>query len=76
MKAFPPGVFIRDEMYERDWSHEMMMEQTGWSSDLLQSVIDGIEPISFDIAEDLAAAFGTSPAMWCNLEAMYRLSRE
>ena len=74
-EVFPPGEFIREELAERGWTQEDFAEILGRPLRLVNEIIMGKRGITPETANGLGAAFGTSPRLWMNLEAMYRLSQ-
>jgi len=62
-EVFPPGEYIKDELDARGWSQAEFAE------------IHGKRAISPETAKEIAAAFGSTPELWMNLESAYRLSR-
>jgi len=73
--VFAPGVFVRDELEERGWSQTDLADILDRPVGLVNELIAGKRGISPETAKGLAAAFGTSPELWMNLEAAYQLSR-
>lgn len=71
--AFPPGEFLRDELEERRWSQSDLAEIIGRSASVINGIIQGKRAITPETAKDLAAALGTSPEFWMNLESAYQL---
>lgn len=74
-EAFPPGEFIRDELEERGWTQRDLAEVLGRPLQTVNQIINGRKCITPETAVELAAALGTSPELWLNLEAGFRLSR-
>jgi HTH-type transcriptional regulator/antitoxin HigA len=74
-EVFAPGVFVRDELEERGWSQTDLADILDRPVGLVNELIAGKRGISPETAKGLAAAFGTSPELWMNLEAAYQLSR-
>ena len=74
-EVFPPGEFIREEIEERGWTQEDLAEILGRPLRLVNEIIMGKRGITPETANGIAAAFGTSPQFWMNLESMYRLSQ-
>jgi HTH-type transcriptional regulator/antitoxin HigA len=72
-EVFPPGDFLREELEERGWSQADLAEILGRPSAAVNEVIRGRRRITPDTATGLAAALGTSPEFWMNLEAAYQL---
>lgn len=74
-EVFAPGVFVREEMEERGWSQTDLSEILDRPVGLVNELLSGKRSISPETARGLAAAFGTSPELWMNLEASYQLSK-
>ena len=74
-EVFPPGDFIREELEERNWTQEDLAAILGRPLRLVNEVISGKHGITPETATGLAAAFGTSPQLWLNLESAYQLWR-
>lgn len=71
-RGFRPGEYVRDELIERRWTVAMLAELSGLDTWTLTRLIhDDHEPITEEIAAGLSRAFGTSAALWRNLERMY-----
>ena len=74
-EVFPPGAFIREELEERGWSQRDLAKVIGRPLQAVNEIVNGRKQITPDTALELAAAFGTSPELWLNLEVQYRLWR-
>ena len=74
-EVFPPGEFLRDELEARNWTQGEFAEIIGRSQRLVNEIISGKRGITPSTAKELAAALGTSPYFWLNLEASYRLGK-
>ena len=67
--ALTPGELIRQEMRARGWwAHELPAHLRLSAAETLDLVCDQL-PVDAWIASHLAAAFGTSAALWLNLYA-------
>lgn len=73
-EVFPPGDFIREELEERGWTQKDLAEVLGRPPQAVNQIIKGTKRVTPETAVELAQAFGTSPELWLNLEAAYRLS--
>jgi HTH-type transcriptional regulator/antitoxin HigA len=76
LDLFPPGEFIRDELQTRNWTQEDLAEILGRPLRTVNQIIAGKKAITPQTAQELAAAFGTTPELWLNLENAYRLGLE
>lgn len=74
-EVFPPGEFLRDELEARDWTQTEFADILGRPVRLVNEIIAGKRGITPQTAKEIAAALGTSPEFWLNLEAAYQLSR-
>ena len=74
-EVFPPGDFLRDELEARNWTQGEFAEIIGRSQRLVNEIISGKRGITPATAKDLAAALGTSPYFWLNLETSYQLGK-
>lgn len=79
MSSFHPAIFIQDEMSARNWTVADMVESMGvddphkWvlAWDLYLTTKNHDVRFDVDSPEHLSKAFGTSAALWRNLEAAY-----
>lgn len=74
-EVFPPGETLRDELEERGWTQAEFAEILGRPQSRINEILNGKRGITPDLARDLAAALGTSPEFWLNLESVYQLYR-
>jgi HTH-type transcriptional regulator/antitoxin HigA len=72
-ETFPPGDYLRDELEERGWTQTEFAEIIGRPVTLVNDIINGKRGITPSTATELAAALGTSPMLWMNLDASYQL---
>ncbi len=75
-EVFHPGEFLRDELEARGWTQTEFGEIIGRSPRVVNEIIAGKRSISPGTAKVIAAALGTSPQLWMNLDTAYQLSRE
>ena len=71
MLIVPPPEIILDEIRERQWSVDDLAERMNMPAQAVRDVLASKSGITFAIAEALATAFGTSIALWLNLQAAY-----
>lgn len=71
----PPGDFIRTELKKRGWTQEDLARVIDRPIGRVNEIIQGKQGISPEIAIALAAVFGTTPEVWLEREAAYRLSQ-
>ncbi len=74
-EVFPPGEFIREELEARGWTQRDLAEILGRPIQAVNEILSGKKVITPETAKELAAAFGTSPELFLNLENAYRLSQ-
>lgn len=72
-EVFPPGEYLRDELAERGWSEIEFAEILGRPVQVLSEILNAKKEITPETAVALAEALGTSPELWLNLQAAYRL---
>ena len=71
-EGFPPGEFISEELEERGWSQADLADILGKTPAMVNEIIKTKRRITPEVAEGLAAAFGTSAEYWTNLETSYQ----
>jgi HTH-type transcriptional regulator / antitoxin HigA len=74
-EVLPPGKFIRDELKARGWTQGDLAQVMGRPETAINLIINDKRGITPDTATEFAAAFGTSPEFWLNLENAYKLSK-
>lgn len=74
-EVFAPGEFLREELEDRGWSSIDLAEVLGRPAAAVYEIVSGKRRITPDTAKALAAALGTSPEFWMNLEATFQLWR-
>ena len=74
-EVFPPGESIREELEARGWTQKDLAEILGRPLQAINGIVNAKKEITPQTAAELSQAFGTSPELWLNLEAAYRLSR-
>lgn len=72
-RAFPPGDFLAEELEEREWSQADFAAIIGRPAQLVSGIIAGKKEITEQTALQFAAALGTSPEYWLNLQSSYQL---
>ncbi len=72
-RAVPPGRIVNREIEARGWTQKDLAAIMGRPTQAINEIINGNKSITPETAVELAAAFGTSPALWLNLEASYQL---
>ena len=72
-ETFSPGQSVMEELEERDWSQRDLAAIMGVQPSVVNGIVKGTKPISLDLAQNLAAAFGTSAQYWVNMDTAFRL---
>ncbi len=72
-RAIPPGTYVQEELEARGWTQLDLADILGRPIRLVNEIIAGKRAITPETAQGLAAAFGTSPELWMNLESAFRL---
>ena len=72
-QILPPGEFIREELEARGWSQATFARILGRPLQTINQIINGKKAITAQTAKEIAAAFGTSPDVWMNLEMTWQL---
>lgn len=71
-ECFPVSDFVIEEMAERGWTRDDLVEMAGWTYAAFNALLTQQEPLTADQAADLERVFGTSQRFWLNLELSYR----
>ena len=72
-EAFPPSEYLRDELEERGWTVADLAEAMGQPVHAVAEMLDKETAITTETARALSEALGTTPEVWLNLQAAYRL---
>jgi HTH-type transcriptional regulator/antitoxin HigA len=72
-EAFPPGEYLRDELDARNWTVTEFAEIIGRPIQAVSEILNGKKEITTETALVIAAALGTTPELWLNLQTNYRL---
>ena len=72
-RAVAPGRILRRELDARGWTQADLAGIIGRPTQAISELVQGKKQITPETALELAAAFGTSPDLWLNLESAYRL---
>jgi HTH-type transcriptional regulator / antitoxin HigA len=72
-EVFPPGEFLADEIQARGWTQVEFAKLIRRPTKVVNEIIAGKKTITTETARELAAALGTSPQYWLNLETAYQL---
>jgi len=69
-----PGEEIRKRLQDRGWTQADLAQIVDRPPQTINQIIQGKKSITPEMAAELAAAFGTAPEMWMQLESQFRLS--
>lgn len=72
-EAFPPGVYLRDELEARGWTAKEFAEILGRPVQAISEILNGHKQIVPETALAIGEALGTSADMWLNLQTAYNL---
>lgn len=72
-EAFPAGEFLADELDARGWTQVAFAEILDRPAQFVSEIISGKKEITRESAVQIAAALGTSPEYWLNLQNTYLL---
>jgi addiction module HigA family antidote len=72
-EVFAPGEFLADEIEARGWTQIEFAKLIRRPPKVVNEIIAGKKTITTETARELAAALGTSPQYWLNLETAYQL---
>ena len=75
-EAFPPSEYLRDELEERGWTVADLAEAMGQPVHNVAEMVVGQGDITAETARALSEALGTTPEVWLNLQAAYRLHQK
>ena len=70
----PPGEILALELAARGWSQRQFSAILGKPFQAVNEIMHAKKQITPETALRIAAALGTSPELWLNLEADYRLT--
>jgi len=69
----PPGEILKLELQARGWTQHEFASIIGKPPQAVNEIINARKRITPETALRIAAALGTSPELWNNLESAYRL---
>ncbi len=75
-EVFPAGEYLSDELDERGWTHADFAEIIGRPTQFVSDIVNGKKEITRTSAAQFAAALGTSPELWLNLQDAYLLWKQ
>ncbi len=68
-----PGKYLLDELNARGWTQIEFAEILSRPVQHVNKIINGKRGVTARTAKEFAAAFGTSPQLWTNLDTAYKL---
>jgi HTH-type transcriptional regulator / antitoxin HigA len=74
-EVFSPGSYLKEVLSSRGWSQVELSEILGRPPRVVSEIIAAKRAITPATAKALAAALGTSAALWMNLEIAFRLAQ-
>lgn len=74
--AVHPGEVLREELAARGWTQSDLAKIMGRPLLTVNRIINGRSSITANTAIQLAAAMGTTPQFWLNLQSLYTLSEK
>jgi HTH-type transcriptional regulator / antitoxin HigA len=74
-EVFSPGEYLKDELEARGWTQTQFAQIIGRPIQVVNEIIKERKSITAQTAASFAAAFGTSPELWMNLETAWQLSK-
>lgn len=72
-RVVAPGRVISTELEARGWDQKDLARIMDRPEQTISEIIRAKKQITPETAIELSEAFGTSPELWANLEANYRL---
>ena len=75
-EAFPVGEQLLEELDRRGWTQADFAEILGRPAQVISEIISGKKEITRESAAQIAAALGTSPELWLNLQDQYHLWKQ
>jgi HTH-type transcriptional regulator/antitoxin HigA len=76
VEAFPVGVHLLEELDARGWTQTEFAEILGRPAQVISEIVSGKKEITRESAAQIAAALGTTPQYWLNLQDQYHLWRQ
>lgn len=70
-EVFPPCALLREELEHRGKGPVWLARQAGLPVEVSRCIVAGVIPMTPDVAEYMARAFGTSVQSWVNLQAAW-----
>lgn len=70
-QAFHPGVLIAEEIEFRGWTPQHLAKKAGLPVSTIERILRTEKTVTRADAEGLSKAFGTSVAIWLNMQRIY-----
>jgi len=74
-RVSPAGEYAMRELDKKGWTQADLADILGRPVQVVNEIISGKRGITPDTARGLAAAFGTTPELWMNLDAQHQLAK-
>ena len=71
----PGEILLEEFLVPMKLSQRQFARKLGWTTAKLNELVNGKRGVTADSALDLAAALGTSPEVWMNLQMMWDLNK-
>ncbi len=75
-EVFPVGELLAEELDARGWTQAEFAEILGRPAQFVSEIISNKKEITRESATQIAAALGTSPELWLNMQDRYYLWRQ
>lgn len=75
-ERFPVGEYLAEELEARGWTQADFADVLGRPAQFVSEIISGKKEITRESAAQIAAALGTAPEMWLNLQDAYLLWKQ
>jgi HTH-type transcriptional regulator/antitoxin HigA len=70
-EVFPPCEYLVEELEARGWTKLDFVRHSGLDLPTVEGLCDGTIKVTVSLAAHIGAAFGTSSAVWANLQRTY-----
>lgn len=75
-EAFPVADLLLEELDARGWTQAEFAEILGRPPQVISEIVSGRKEITRESAAQIAAALGTTPQLWLNLQDQYHLWKQ
>ena len=70
-----PGIFLEEILNELEISHDKLAAAIEAPTESINAIVNGLSPITGDMAMRIGKALWMSPETWMNLQKMYELEK-